>query len=112
MAGRATKSPSATFHLHAVLLHGAKVRTTREQGDIEPALRHARADVGSDRARSGNQKSHPRITQRGRRRPRAGEFFPSKWLVCFSPDIFSSDICIPPNDSRQCLISSDSVGSL
>src|SRR3984957_15611817 len=31
------------------------------------------------------------------RLPRVVGFFPSKWLVCFSPDIFSSGICIPPN---------------
>ena len=46
------------LYLHAVFLHGAKMRTAREQGDVETGLRHARADVGADGAGSCNQKSH------------------------------------------------------
>ena len=47
-----------TFHLHAALLHGAKMRPSREERDIEPSLRHARADVGSDCARARDQEPH------------------------------------------------------
>jgi hypothetical protein len=48
----------ATFHLHAVLLHGAKMRSAREQRHIQPGVRHARTNVGSDCARPGDQESH------------------------------------------------------
>ncbi len=48
----------AAFHLHAMLLHGAKMRPARKERDVEPGLRHARADVGADCARSSDQESH------------------------------------------------------
>ncbi len=48
-----------TLHLHTALLHGAKMRSAREEGDIEPGLRHTCADVGSDCARPRDQESHP-----------------------------------------------------
>jgi hypothetical protein len=40
-----------------VLLHGAKMRPAREERDLEPGLRHARADVSSDGARACDQES-------------------------------------------------------
>src|SRR5208283_4562013 len=46
------------FHLHAVPLHGAKMRPAREEGDVEPGLRHAGADVAADGARACDQESH------------------------------------------------------
>src|SRR5712691_5757448 len=48
----------ATFYLHAILPHGAKMRPAREQRDVESGLRHARTDVASDGPRSRNQKFH------------------------------------------------------
>src|ERR1700687_3290644 len=47
-----------TFYLHAALLHGAKMRPAREERDIQPGLRHACTEVGSDGARPRNQESH------------------------------------------------------
>ena len=48
----------AASDLHAVLLHGAKMRPAREERDLEPGLRHARTDVGSNCARPRDQESH------------------------------------------------------
>jgi len=44
--------------LHAMLLHGAKVRPAREQSDVEAGLRQARANVGPDGSRTCNQEFH------------------------------------------------------
>jgi hypothetical protein len=38
----------SALYLHAAILHGAKVWTASEQGDVEPGLRHSRPDVGPD----------------------------------------------------------------
>ena len=44
----------STLHLHAVLLHGAKMRAARKERGVEAGLRHARTDVGSNGARPGD----------------------------------------------------------
>ena len=48
----------AAFHLHAVLLQGAKMGASRKKRDVEPCPRHARANVGADCARSRDQEFH------------------------------------------------------
>jgi len=48
----------AAFYLHAIFLHGAKVRATREEGDIKSGLRHARADISSNCPGPGDKESH------------------------------------------------------
>ena len=45
-------------HANAALLHGAQVRAAREERDVLAGSRHARADVGADRAGAGNQEFH------------------------------------------------------
>src|SRR5271163_3949710 len=89
------------FHLNAVFLHGSEVRPAREERDIEPGLRHACADVGSDCARSRDQEFHCSIIHAGRRlglpRRRGGGFFRLRWWEYFRPDKSWSDICSPPD---------------
>jgi hypothetical protein len=46
------------LHLHAMLLHGIQMRTTREERDVESGPRHARANVGANGARSHYQRLH------------------------------------------------------
>ena len=50
----------ATLHLYTALLHSAKMRAARKQGDIESSLRHACADVRADCAGPGDQEFHRR----------------------------------------------------
>ncbi len=60
-SGPRYKISFAAFHLHAMLLHGAKMRPAREESDVEPGLRHAGADIGSDCAGPSDQEFHGRL---------------------------------------------------
>ena len=48
----------AASHLHATFLHGTKMRTAREERDIEPGMGHARTDVGTDCSGPRDQETH------------------------------------------------------
>ncbi len=48
----------ATFHLHAVLLHRAKMRAPREERHIKTCICHACANVSADGPGPRDQKFH------------------------------------------------------
>src|SRR4029077_15920238 len=48
----------AAFYLHAIFLHGAKMRSAGKQRYVEPSLRHTGANVSADGACPRNQEFH------------------------------------------------------
>src|SRR5208337_13869 len=90
-----------TLHLHPTLLHGAKMRPSREEGGIEPGLRHACADVGPIAPAPATRNLIVGHSS-AQRRLRLGEFFRSQWLGYFSPDRSSLDICTLPATRGFC----------
>src|SRR5258708_30619183 len=101
----------AAFYLHAIFLHGAKMRPACKQGHIESGLRHARAEMGADGSGSSDQEFHCWLSTSAEATARR-RIFPVAVVGILSTKYSFAGHLYSARNSRQCLISCASVAPL